>query len=291
MTAPAWVRGAVERPDGVDRDAWWLVRLRVLVTGFAFVYVVVRAPHLWSVAGLADAAPEGWDPVGPLVQWSEPWPSAVVQAVLVATVPVLALATAGRWWRWTGPLAALGVLVLTSHRSSWGQVFHTENLLVLHLVILGVAAAIDGDRPARRTRDLPAQAMTVVVVVAYVLAGVAKLRASGLGWLQGEALAHQVAHDNLRKVLVGDWYSPIGAWAVEHTWIFAPMAVASLAVELGAPIVLLGGRLRTGWVVAAWLFHLGVLVFMAILFPYQLFGVAFACCWAAGPLRPRRRSP
>lgn len=274
-----------------ERDARWLVRLRIGVTGFALVYLVVRAPHLWDVARLAVTAPDGWDPVGPLVWWSSPWSPSVVRAALVLTIPVAALATWGRWWRFTGPATAIGVLVLTSYRSSWGQIFHTENLLVLHLAILGVAAAFDGDRPGRRTADLPAQAMQVVVVVSYVLAGVAKLRTSGLAWLDGDALASQVAHDNLRKVLVGDWYSPLGAWALDHVWIFGPLAVVSLAVELGAPVVFLGGRVRTAWVAAAWLFHVGVLALMAILFPYQLSGVAYLCCFAAGPLRRARSSP
>lgn len=272
-------------------DRAWLVRLRVAVTGFAVAYLVIRAPHLWSVAGLAESAPEGWDPVGPFVALTRPAPVWFVRTVLVATIPVAAMATAGRWWRITGPLAAIGVLLLTSYRSSWGQIFHTENLLVLHLIVLAVAALIDGDRPARRTGGLPALAMETIVVVAYVLAGVAKLRASGLAWLDGDALAHQVAHDNLRKILVGDSYSPVGAWALEHVWIFGPLALVSLAVELGAPVVFLGGRIRTAWVVAAWVFHLGVLVLMAILFPYQLFGVAFLCCFAASPLRRLRPSP
>jgi hypothetical protein len=270
-----------------DHDARWLVRLRIAVTGFAVVYLVVRGPHLWHLADLARTAPAGWDPVGPFVVWDSPWSPSAVRAVLVLTVPVCVLAAAGRWWRVTGPAAAVGVLILTSFASSWGQIFHTENLLVVHLTILAVAAVIDGDRPAHRTGDLPAQAMEVAVVVAYVLAGVAKLRASGLAWLDGDALAHQVAHDNLRKALVGDWYSPIGTWALDHVWIFGPLAVLSLAVELGAPLALIGGRVRTAWVASAWLFHVGVLALMAILFPYQLFGVAFLCFWAASPLLRR----
>jgi hypothetical protein len=52
--------------------------------------------------------------------------------------------------------------------------------------------------------------------------------------------------------------------------------MATLLVELGAPVALLTGRWRTCWVVAAWGFHVGVLALMAISFPYQLTGVAFA---------------
>src|SRR5690606_5242718 len=136
------------------------------------------------------------------------------------TIVVGVLALLGRAWTITAPATAVCVLLLTSYASSWGQVFHTENLLVLHLLVLAVAAVVDGGTGARRSGELAPRAMAVVVVVAYVLAGWAKLRASGWGWVSGDALLHHVAHDNLRKVLVGDWYSPIGAWAVGHPWVF-----------------------------------------------------------------------
>jgi NAD(P)-dependent dehydrogenase (short-subunit alcohol dehydrogenase family) len=51
----------------------------------------------------------------------------------------------------------------------------------------------------------------------------------------------------LRKELVGDRASPIGVFALRHGWVFAPMSAVSLAVELLAPIALLGGRWRAGW--------------------------------------------
>lgn len=295
MIAPARPGGPVEalvaRAGSRIREAGWIERLRVLVTGYAVVYLVVRAPHLWDVADLGALAPERWAPVGPLVAWDAPWPAAAVRVALVLTIVAALAATLGRFWVVTGPAATAGVLVLTSYRSSWGQIFHTENLLVLHLLVLAVVALTDRTSLRRAARDLAPQAMVVILVVAYVLAAWAKLRSGGSDWVAGDALRNHVAHDNLRKALVGDWYSPLGAWAVSHRWVFPPLAAMSLAVEIGAPLVLWGGRIRTAWVAAAWTFHVGVLALMAILFPYQLSGVAFACCWAAGPLRGDRPSP
>lgn len=287
VTRPWW-RTWLELAHGDDRDR--LALLRVLMTGYAVAYLCIRAPHLWDVAALADAAPGRWAPVGPLSLLDQPWSPAVVRTLLPATLVVAVLAALGRAWALTAPATALGVLLLTSYLSSWGQIFHTENLLVLHLLVLAVAAVVDGGTEPSRTGELAPRAMAVVVVVAYVLAGWAKLRVSGWGWVTGDALLHHVAHDNLRKVLVGDWYSPIGAWAVGHAWVFTPAAALSLLVELAAPLALLGGRLRTAWVAGAWLFHLGVLAVMAILFPYQLTGVAFAAVLVARPLRPAVRS-
>jgi hypothetical protein len=63
---------------------------------------------------------------------------------------------------------------------------------------------------------------------------------------------------------------------VGHAWLFPPLAVATLAVELGAPLALLGGRVARVWALLAWGFHVGVAAVMAIVFPYSLLGIAFA---------------
>jgi hypothetical protein len=54
------------------------------------------------------------------------------------------------------------------------------------------------------------------------------------------------------------------------------MAVMSLAIELGGPLALLHRRLALLWSLAAWGFHLGVILLMAIVFPYPLLGLAYA---------------
>ncbi|HEX6418675.1 MAG TPA: hypothetical protein VFZ77_09265, partial [Acidimicrobiales bacterium] len=86
----------------------------------------------------------------------------------------------------------------------------------------------------------------------------------------------------------GDAWSPAGTALVAHAWVFAPLAVLTLVVELGAWVALLGGRWRTAWVAAAWLFHAGVLALMAIVFAYPLSGVAFAPFFRLERLAGRR---
>lgn len=261
-----------------------LATIRILVTGFALVYLIVRLPHLVDVARLAEEAPERFDPVGPLRALDSPPSVAVVLAAIAITVGSGLAALVGWRWRLSGPIFALGVLVVLSYRNSWGQIFHTENLLVIHLVILAFCPAADtlaigkprSTSPPHPKYGWPAQLMVVAVVVAYVLAGWAKVQASGLEWGQGDVLANLVAHDSLRKEVVGSSVSPLAALALEWRWIFTPIAMGSLIVELIAPVALFGGRWRVGWAVSAIVFHVGVLVIMGILFPYQLFGVAFA---------------
>ncbi len=268
---------------GAPAPAARLATLRILVGVYATAWACVRLPaHLAH----ADQVAARWRPVGVLAPLEAPPADLVVVLVAVAAPLVGLLFVAGWRYRAVGPLFAVTVLLLATLDSSWGQVFHTEHLVVLHLLVLASAPAADvlavgrpraAPGPAADGRyGWPVRLAAVVVVLAYVIAGVAKLRIGGLDWLDGEALRNWVAHDNLRKAVLGDGYSPIGRYLVGHAWLFPPFAVLTVTVELGAWGALLGGRWRTAWVVAAWLFHVGVLALMAILFAYQLSGVAFA---------------
>lgn len=274
---------------------WWftpapalrLAALRVAVGIYGTIWALVRFPaHLDHTQQSAAR----WHPVGVLAGLGEPLPDAVVVGLAVLA-PVLGLAyTAGWRFRISGPAFAVALTVLATLDSSWGQIFHTENLMVLHALIIAVAPAAPRDRQSltavHSRYGWPIRLTGLVLVLAYVVAGIAKLRLAGLGWAGGDVLRNLVAHDNLRKAVLGDTYSPIGTELVGFAWLFPPLAVVSLGVELGAGLALLGGRWRTVWVATAWGFHLGVLVLMAILFPYQLSGVAFLPLFRAERLKP-----
>lgn len=259
-----------------------LAVVRVLVGTYAAIWLAVRLPHHLDLADLPDAR---WEPVGLLTVLGEPPPAWLARAVAVAAVPAAVALAAGWRRRVSAPICALTLLAVTTYASSWGQLFHTENLLVLHVGVLAGAALV------RHPPDpaLVLRAMLVATAAAYVVSGLAKLRNGGWDWVSGDALAHQVAFDNLRKAVIGAPHSPLGAALVPHAWVFAPMALGALAVELGAPVVLLGRRAPVAWAAAAWLFHVGVLALMAIAFPYQLAGVAFAPGLPVEGVRPPHR--
>lgn len=257
-----------------------LAALRIAICGYATVWTAARAPHLIDTI---DFDPRRLDPVGPLAWIDRPLPAMLVIAVVVLTPAVGIAATLGWRYRITAPLLALGFLFLTTYRNSWGQIFHTENLASLHLIVLAVAPADRHWALHRRSPDHSStsggwavETMAVMTVCTYFVAGVAKLRIGGWAWVDGDVLLHQVSFDNARKDIIGDRSSPFAPILVEQAWMTGPAAWASMVVELGAPLVLLGNRLARWWCGAAWLFHVAILVLMAILFPYHLLGIALA---------------
>jgi len=260
---------------------------RVLVGTFASIYLLGRTPDLLSSI---DFLPRQFVPVG-LAAWLQgplpPW--LVVTSVALALLGA-ALFTLGLAFTYSAPGFALLLLWVTTYRSSWGMIFHTDNLMTLHVLLLALSPAadvwsIDARRAERGGRSRPHQpdrrygwallAMSVVTAVTYALAGVAKLKLAGGTWFDGELLRAQIAYDNLRKIELGTRVSPLGPWLVRHHGVFRWLALLTMLVELGAPLALARPRIATVWTVMAWGFHLSVLLLMSITFPYQLCGVAY----------------
>ncbi len=271
-------------------DTWWrhdappqrLAAMRLLVGSFALVYLAARVVHLVS---FVDFPARGFAPVGVVTVLSAPLPAALVVLLVLLSLPLALAFTLGWRFRITGPTFAAVLLWVLSYRNSWGMVFHTENLLVVHALVLGLSRSADAwSLDARRApaptnpraHGWPLRLLAVTTVATYVLAGIAKLRLSGMPWVDSDLLRNYIAYDNLRKLELGDTHSPLGGALVARGWLFPPLAAASLALELLAPLALIGPRLARLWSLAAWGFHLGVLAVMAIFFPYPLFGLAFA---------------
>src|SRR5260221_7851711 len=95
----------------------------------------------------------------------------------------------------TGPLFALLMLWVTSYRNSWGMIFHTDNLLVVHLGVLAqsdAAAALSIDARSRAAPAAsaarfgwPVRLISASTTFVYLLAGIAKLKITGWSWMDG----------------------------------------------------------------------------------------------------------
>jgi Vitamin K-dependent gamma-carboxylase len=262
-----------------------LALVRILICGFATYYLLRYSGAMLNVATLSA---RDFAPVGPIAMLDAPLPRDWVFAIYVLACSSGVFATLGLKYLFTGPVFALTLLWAASYRNSFGMVFHTENLLVLHVLILACGRAadawsVDAWKPkaekARREEEgeysWPLRALCIVTTIVYLLAGIAKLRLTGWHWGGGEELRIHIAYDGIRKVEMGS--SPtLASKIVPLSWLFPPLAVLTLLFELGAPLALLGRRIAFLWGLGAWGFHMGVLKVMSILFIYPISGIAFA---------------
>ena len=301
---------------------WWfpsvprerLATLRILVGLFAFVYASARVTHF---ADYSRFQPEQFRPIGIVTLANGPLPGWLCWTLAVGLCLSSLAFLLGWCFRISGPVCASLLLWVLTYRSSWGMVFHTENLLALHVIVLAVAPCADAlaldaraldaralDARALDARALDARAlaepaidaqpsprygwpvklMCAVTASTYCIAGVTKLRATGLDWVTSDLLHNYVAYDAIRKIELGSVHSPLAAALAGHPAAFYLFALLSLVTELIAPLALFGRRIARAWVAAAVLFHAGVLAVMAILFPYPLFGIGFASFFAVEKL-------
>lgn len=253
------------------------------IGGYASLFLIIRLPHLWNSASYPESR---WDPIGvlvPLVNAPSPW---LFRSLLMVSIPLGISYVLGWRYRITGPLFALLFLLITTFRFSWGSVLHTEHLVVVHLLIVGFSAADHAwalratTAPARRkahphTYSWAIETCAIATVIGYTVSGIAKFRYGGLDWLSGDVLRNQIAFDNLRKIMLGDIHSPLARWVVNNDAPLKIIAPLTILFEICAPFALLHRTARKVWVAGIWLFHVGVLALMAIVFPYQLLAVAY----------------
>ena len=212
-----------------------LAVIRILVGAFATVYAAVRVPDLWKYAAFSDGR---FRPVGISGLLDGPLSPAVWHTLLLVTVPLCVTFTLGWHHKVVAPIAAIVLLAVTTYHDSFGQLFHTENLMVVYVIVLAVVPAADAfslDRRRAAARDIdapasgpqygwPAVLLSVLCVITYMLAGWAKISNGGWGWVHGDVLRNQIAFDNVRKAVMGDPYSAIGSFLVRHGWVFGPIA-------------------------------------------------------------------
>jgi len=279
-------------------DSYWVSRapaerlatLRILIGGFSVVYLLARLP---TFLGLPGMNPADFRPIGVVALLDSPLAPWANAAITIAAIITGFAFVIGWRYRIVAPVFAVLLLWALTYRSSWGMIFHTENLLALHVLVLSVSRAADALSVSKSTATdpraygWPIRLLCVLTVITYLLAGIAKLRLGGLQWSDGEVLRNYIATDNLRKLLLGDVYSPIAVPLLGYESMFRGLAVLTLLLELGAPLALLGGRIRTGWVALVFGFHVGIVALMAIVFPYPLSGIGYASFFRVEKLSER----
>lgn len=278
-----------------------LAAMRIWIGAFAAAWVAFQIPVL---AALAKQPESQFRPLGIVRVLDAPLSQGIVVAITIATVVLMLAFAVGLAYRVVAPIAAIVLLWTLCYRTSWGNPMHTDNLLVLHVIVLAVAPAADVWALGPRRRGEPWQygwairLMAALVAGTYLLAGIAKLRITGYEWCDGEVLRNHIAIDNARKLLFGDFTAPLATLFLDHPAVLTAFSTLTLGLELGAPIALLGGRWGRWWAAGAWGFHFGVVLLMNIWFLYPLLGLAFLpllrserpIAWLFGRWRTSRES-
>ena len=273
-----------------------LAILRIAVGAYATLFCVIRFAHLWNAAAYPK---QRWESVGILTPIMEAPPVWIFRSILIVAIATGVLFIIGYRFHIFGPVFAVSFLAITTFRFSWGSVLHTEHLLVVHILIIaasGAGHAFSYNRsPKHNLSQLDSSTKSenymwaihvaaFATVIGYVVSGVAKLRYGGWDWVSGDVLRNQIAFDNVRKIALGDLHSPFAGWIIRNDAVLAIFAPLTLLCEIAAPLALLQRTLRNVWVVGIWLFHVGVLLLMAILFPYQILGIAYLPLFLMTPL-------
>ncbi len=271
---------------GINNNAWFApapagrIQIIRIITGlFSLWYLVTRFSMMNA---LAATNPALYKPAGVMQFFVAPPPDLLVTILLVLTIVLNILFIAGWKHTWAGPAFAIMLLFVFCYRNSWSMVYHSYNLMVIHIFILGFASAggcysLPGMKIQGWQYGWPLKLMCLATVLVYFLSAVAKLKGDlAWGWLNGSAMRSQIAVDAIRKNLLGVDTSPLFEGMYEHTWMYTIMGTMSLLLELLAPAVLFfNRRVAVAWVLPVWLMHWGIFFLMGITFHHHLTGILY----------------
>lgn len=286
-------------------DARRLAAIRIAL----FALLAIRLATNGDYGQVADQPAALFDPVS-LFHLLPSMPSSELTTVVQALAVVAALcAAAGAYPRASFPAAFALALFLGLMLNATGKIVHNDVLLMLCLIPLLAAPSAASRVWSLGSRRQPAfvdpaygwpiRLAMVIVGLAYLLAGLQKLRFSGLDWVTG---------DNLRYVLLSasdTQAAPnqLGLFIAEHDPLFHLFAAGALIVELGFILCLPFAKLRWLFIPAAVGLHAGIYLTMDLNYlPQAITAAVVFVNWAwiadavrsrsqLSPPRPARRTP
>lgn len=286
----------------VEGSATRLAAFRIVVGVATLAYF---GPRFDYFSEIASASPDLFEPVGLVRLLSAPVPVSLFRVIMACMLIANVAFIVG--WRFgrTGPLFAGLLLWVLCYRNSWSMIYHYDNLILLHVVVLGLTRSADAlsldalrrgtpppalDEPPDAalptaasqppSRDwqygYPVMLLCAVTTVAYFLSGVAKVAGpSGWEWALGDGLRTQVAFDGLRKELIDKGASPLAFVVYNNLALATVLGIGTLVIELGAPLAILDRRVGYLWAVGTFAMHWGIYAIMGIVFWYHLSALAF----------------
>jgi hypothetical protein len=271
---------------------------RIVFALGSLVYVTTSTQDL-TLWGRVDAALAPWprDSWMALVTLLRPEPE-VIRVVLGLWYGSLLFLGIGLFTRVVGWFALAGAVAFSALRAHIAYIHHEDAVLLF--VLLALAASPCGDRlsldAVRRNRggaSAPAadprfqhwalQLVRVLLAITAGFAGIAKLRASGLGWVFDGVLARFFSYCQVTGFI---YFEPLvqlppGVYGWDAP--FVALAAVTVAVELAYPLALLGGWFRL--LPAA--FAVMLVSFRALLGPSMVFVLLAHAFWVPWSRRTR----
>ncbi|HVZ37283.1 MAG TPA: hypothetical protein VG963_32905, partial [Polyangiaceae bacterium] len=223
-----------------------------------------------NYSGYAELERWAWYPAGLFEAFSIAPPSASLLALVSVVGSVSALlALVGLLYRLAAPLAAISSFILLGLPQNFGKVDHSENLLVLALLVFSFARAADAwsiDAWLRRRWSIgawlsrrsasgtetarvrvtqpsgyytwPRRFLLLLVVTMYGAAGASKLLHSGWAW----ALSDSFRWLLLRHHFTHHPPTQLGVWIANYPALCQGLALGALLTELLCPLSLLSRK-------------------------------------------------
>ena len=243
------MKSALDRFWFVEAPAARLAWLRLLIGAFALWHVGSRYS---SYVAMGDTKASLFESVGAVTFLKAPLVAGLWNGLIIAALVANIFFIVGAFHRFSGPLFGALLLIVLCYRNSWGMVYHTDNLLVLHVIVLGVSRSADAlslDAFRHRRREAlaeeisweygwPIRLLCAITVSTYLLSGMAKVAGPlGWAWVHGEAFRSQIAMDALRKELLGktpsslafDLYDQVALFTIALERIFQDRLAHRLA--------------------------------------------------------------
>jgi len=296
---------ALDRFWFVEGSAARLAAIRVILGTTAVIFLGLRMQQYGNIAATSA---DLFEPVGVVTLLANPIPSFIFEIVMSVTLIVGVAFALGWHFGLSGPLFAALLLLVVSYRNSWSMIYHVDNLLVLHILVLGLTRSADAfSLDALRSRSVfeawdrfvaeegdaetsspdkrdwhweygyPIRLLCAVTIAVYALSAIAKLAGPvGLNWALGEGLRNQVGFDALRKELLEGGAQPLAYLVFNNIPLATAIGLSAIALELGSIVALFHERIGRLWAVAAYGMHWGIYAVMGIAFWYQLTALAFA---------------
>ncbi len=182
----------------------------------------------------------------------------------------------------------LCMLYLKGVRDSQAGAFHHRLLIPFHMLFLlllsraGDVLSLDAGRRSLKRRveaweaSWPIRAMQVYITLFYSLAGVAKVRATGIEWFDGQYIQRLMLRKSGGAEVLesGEWSFKVLSWELSQSpEICALIGAATFVFEFGFPIILFVNKqwIRVAIVLGTTFFHVANYLLAGVKFLYMPF--------------------